>query len=679
MSVTDSEQKAAEVLKDTVSKHVLSPDEQAAFLQMAQRMGQMSDEEKQELLRKLSPKGAQLKKPPTEIEKEQAERAVKVYGVPAPRTDDELWELIKSETGYEIPRVAVCPDHQAMFDPVADAYFNRERAILVIASRAAGKTIAVSIVHFINAITKPGIEGVTFGAILPQAKRAFGYIKQFIYTRDEEGSRVLSSEILGEPTREKIEWKSGSLLALLVGSKSGVNSPHPQVVHADEIDLMEEDILDEAANMSTSGKTIDGVPIPALDIGTTTRKSMKGLAQKLIDEIEEAEKNGYRPPRKLYVVCYKEIAAEVPHCRKADPVARVQRLVQLGRDPRELCQCQSIVKGDRGTYVDESGEEQVIPRTLESCCQGDLFKSRGWMPYDDIVGKFMNNSPAVWEAQMECRRPMADGLFLPSFSRDRHTVRGWVPRPEYGDLYLGVDWGGAAPSVVTFLQGPLRQPIQIRGYTGNEIVVPTGSIVAYDIIVAPPIGASKLADLVAIKEASWRRQFPGWRVRGRFADMAGRQQREDWHSHSPPLRTHWYVDRAFDHTVESLRDYVTDNHFYVDLETCSSLADDFESWRMKNGHEVHDESSHGPASVRYACANIRSLHRDQARRQNRNQVMPVIRERGMERQYALPVVGGVESPGMVSTSGVESEKWRSSFMPASSGNLPGENGWRTGI
>ncbi|HXQ35851.1 MAG TPA: hypothetical protein VN843_17685, partial [Anaerolineales bacterium] len=371
--------------------------------------------------------------------------------------------------------------------------------------------IAVSIIHYINAITKPGIEGVTFGAILPQAKRAFGYIKQFIYTRDDEGGRVVNPDILGDPTRERIEWKSGSTLALLVGSKSGVNSPHPQVVHADEIDLMEEEVLDEAANMSTSGKTNDGRHIPAIDIGTTTRKSMKGLAQKLINEIEEAIKEGYRPPRKLYVVCYKEIAQEVPMCRRADPIKRVHRLVQLGRDPRELCECDRIIKGDRGVRTDENGVEHLVPRTLESCCQGDLFRSRGWMPYEDIVGKFMNNSQAVWEAQMECRRPMADGLYLPNFSRDRHTVRGWVPRPEYGKIAEGIDWGGAAPSVVCFCQGPLYQPVQIRGYTGTEIVVPQGSYVIFDMIVAPPIGATKLADLVCIKEATWRQRFPGWR------------------------------------------------------------------------------------------------------------------------------------------------------------------------
>src|ERR1017187_7206076 len=47
----------------------------------------------------------------------------------APETDDELHAWIIRETGYDIPRVAVCVDHCAPFDFIADAYFERERAL----------------------------------------------------------------------------------------------------------------------------------------------------------------------------------------------------------------------------------------------------------------------------------------------------------------------------------------------------------------------------------------------------------------------------------------------------------------------------------------------------------------------------------------------------------------------
>jgi len=94
-------------------------------------------------------------------------------------------------------------------------------------------------------------EGITFGAIKPQAQRAYQYVKDFVFRRDENGNRIPKPQILGDPTRERTEWKSGSSIALIVGTRSGVNSPHPQVVHADELDLMEEEVFNESRSMSS--------------------------------------------------------------------------------------------------------------------------------------------------------------------------------------------------------------------------------------------------------------------------------------------------------------------------------------------------------------------------------------------------------------------------------------------
>jgi hypothetical protein len=666
------EAKALSVLGREVDRFSLTAEEQSGFANLVHRMGEMSDAEKQEMLRRLTPNGAKK----SIVEEEQVERA-RQMSIPAPRNDDQLWELIRELTGFEIPRVAVCDDHCAPFDWIADAYFNRRRAILVLASRELGKSLGAAILQYVNAETKPGYEGVIFAAIQPQAKQVYRYLRMWVFSRDEDGNRKPKQQILGDPTRDYTEWRTGSSIRAIVGTPAGVNSPHPNVVHADELDLMDQEVFEESRAMASSS-VVDGLRIPALDIVTSTRKSAKGPMQKLIDEVEEAIDAGHKPAWEVYASCFREAAAEVPTCRRADPVQRVHRLVQLGQDPRELCQCQEYVKGSWGVQTDlVTGEEKPIPRTMESVCRGDLFRSRGWYQLVDILGKFMQMSKVKWEAQMECRRPLADGLYLPNYMRERHSVRGWVPRPEYGPIYEGVDWGGTAPSVVGFMQHT-RHSVQIRGYSGNEIVVPEGSIVMFDMIVMGAIGATKLADLVCVKEATWRRRFPGWRVVGRFCDMAGKQQREDWHAHSPPLRTHWYVDRAFDHTVESLQDYVTDDRYYVDLETCASLADDFEAWRMKGGREVKDESTHGPAMARYASANIRVLHRNQDRRKRTAAVLPVVRERGLEPHQHLPTVGGVESLGQ--SGGVESGNWRRSLAPAtpSVGNNHGEQGWRIG-
>jgi hypothetical protein len=532
------------------------------------------------------------------------------------------------------------------------------------ASREGGKTMGVSILHVTNAETKPGIEACTFGAILPQAKRAYKHVKSFIYERDPEtGQKSVRKDIEGDPTKMETNWKNGSQLELLVGSKSGVNSPHPHVVHADEVDLMEAEVWEESRNMSSSGSGVDGRRLPALDIATSTRKSMKGLMQKILDEVDEAKRNGHRSIWAVYVFCFAEVAQEVPDCRCADPIERVHRLVALGKDPRSLCSCNEIVKGEW---------REDVPRTFESVCRGRLFKSRGWMSFEDIIAKFLQNSQATWEAQMECRRPMADGLYLPNFSRQRHCVRGWIPRPEYGRVIQGIDWGGAAASVVVWIQGPTLSPIEVPGFDGTPIVVPRGSYVIFDELEAPDMGATKLADLVCLREAEWKARFPGWRVRGRFADMAGRQQRNDWHEHSPPLRTHWYIPRDFDPTVEALQDLVGDDRLFVETTKCASLCDDFESWRRKNGKEVHDEATHGPAASRYAIGNAVVLERREGFQINASKALPVVKEREALDSGSLAAVASAPS---TSNGGIETEQWRRSFGMLGSGRSSSD-GWR---
>lgn len=624
------------------------PDLNIDVEKLANRLAGMTDEEKRQFILSLP----QRKLAVSAASKRTQKRL---------KTPDELWEWIKKETGIEIPRVAVCDDHCAPFDFVWDAYNNNERALLLLANREGGKTLSVAIVHFANAETKPGCEGVTFGAILPQAKKAYGYIRDFITTTNADGDRVSKPQIAGDPTRDETRWKSGSKVGVIVGTISGVNSPHPQVVHADEIDIMEEEVWTESRNMASSGKDTDGNRIPAQDIATSTRKSNKALMQQLIDEVEEAESKGHMPAWKLYAYCVAEVAAEVPCCRQADPVERLHRLVELGEEPDKLCECDRVVKGEWS---------EGMPRTLESVCRGKFFKSRGWLDYEDIIGKFMQNSQTVWEAQMECRRPSADGLYLPSFTRERFCVRNWIPRPEYGRIWMGVDWGGSAASAVLWIQGPLYQPIEIMSYTGRMIVVPQRAYVVFDEIHEANIGATKLADEVVRREIGWRNQFVGWKVHGRFADMAGKQQRDDWREHDPPLWTAWHIDREFQPTVDCIQGLVSDTRWFVDGITCPNVVDDAESWRQKKGKEVQDQATHTMAANRYCVTNAEVLIRRHTRTNAREVAMPVVAARPSSTSTGL-----MPSAGVGSTGGYESERWRESMGLGAVTNA-GADGWR---
>jgi hypothetical protein len=582
---------------------------------------------------------------------------------PAPTTDDELHAWILAELGFNIPRVAVCEDHTAPFDYVADFIFERYKSILVLGGRESAKTLNTSIIHYVNSEIKPGCESCTFANIEQQSNKAYTYVKSFLYTSDNKCEKILKSSIEGDPLRKETKWKSGSKIEIIVGTVSGVNSPHPQKVHADEVDLLDDPIWEESRNMASSKKLPDGREIKAQNIGTSTLKSTKGIMQRLMDESEKAEKAGLKPTWKIYKSCVYEVAEEVPSCQRAPKDKREARLKELGKDPCELCECNKIVKGEWA---------ENVPRTLDSVCKGKFFKSRGWMSSEDVVEKFVQNTPNKWASQLECRRPMSDGLYLPTWSRERYCVRNYEPKPEYGYIWMGIDWGGASNSAILWVQGPLHQPLQIKNTIGTQTIIPQGAYVIFKELNEPSMGATRLADKVVRQEISYKNRFSTWRVKARFADMAGRQQREDWREHNPPLPTKWYISRDFDPTVECLQALVTDSLLYVDDMNAPGTCDDFESWRQEKGKECHDDASHNPAAARYCLKNVTTLMKRNKNTSTRASLAPIVvgRDSGGNIPPALAQVA-IGSP---TAADYASENWRQSLgQPVSPGEFNGSN------
>lgn len=417
-------------------------------------------------------------------------------------------------------------------------------------------------------------------------------------------------------------------------------------------------------NMSSSKTFSDGRTIKAQDIATSTLKSTKGIVQEIVDETKKSIKAGLKPTWKIYIACVFEVAKEVPSCRQAPREKREARLIELGKDPCELCECNRVAKGEISDGV---------PRKLESVCGGKFFKSRGWMSYEDVVRKFVQNIPSKWASQLECRRPLADGLYLPTWSREKFCIRNYEPRSEYGYIWQGIDWGGQESNAILWIQGPLHQPLQVNNTLGTKTIIPQGSYVIFKEINEAAVGATRLADMVVRQEIQYRNRYGGaWKVKARFADMAGRQQREDWREHKPPLLTKWYLtgskegSRAFDPTVECLQGLVIDSLLYVDDQTCPGTCDDFESWRSKDGREIHDESSHNPAAARYCLKNVTTWIKKNSNNISKVNLQPIV----VARSAADNVPGAVAQVGVPSSSDYSSEAWRQTLgAPAGPGDF----------
>ncbi len=220
----------------------------------------------------------------------QLEERISTYG---PQNDDELHEWIKHELGLDIPRESVCPDHDAPFIFIADVFFERCDAALLMANRGGGKTFMVAIIHWLNSRFKPGCESLTFGAVQNQSNRAYSHLKKWIYDENGDKKPIVTSSLMSETV-----FRNGSKIEVLGSTPEQVNGPHPHKAHADEIELMRDDTWKESRNMRSTIDTPVSTPQGWKTIGDLEIDDfvfgLDGLPKRVLDLHEIAEHDVYR-------------------------------------------------------------------------------------------------------------------------------------------------------------------------------------------------------------------------------------------------------------------------------------------------------------------------------------------------------------------------------------------------
>jgi hypothetical protein len=532
-----------------------------------------------------------------------------------PQNDDELWEWVKRELGAEIPRVAVCPDHVAPFKVLADLYFERTSAVLVLANRGGAKTFIVACLHFVNSTYKPGCESLSFGATEGQGRRCYGHIEDWCYKKDPETGRRTNEVrpfIRDKPLKTHTVWNTGSVIEVVAGSENAVSGPHPAKAHADEIDLMERGVWNQSRGMAVTNQATGPLPpfmkrfngmIPPQDIATSTRNTTKGLMQELLDEIEEDNKNGDIPQFDLYSWCIWETIQEIPSCRNAPRNLRQKRLAQLGHDPESLCQCHRVVKGR--TREGERRTLQVmcgIPGKCEKGHEYKGFRARGWKPYIDIVRTFKRNTPGTWLLQHECRHGRDEKVYIEDWSLGDYGIRDYEPHPLYGPIYQGVDWGATNPACVLWFQY-LTCEVPAIDFNYQPIWLMPGTYVLFHEIYAANLDAGTLGKRVIAIEESYRRQFnAAWEVKARFTDPQGKGDRITWSNMG--LKSSWpFKTRNKERMITTVQNIVIDDRFAVDVERAPMFCEEVEVWQKKDDGKEFERFNHAMSSWRYGISN----------------------------------------------------------------------------
>jgi hypothetical protein len=508
---------------------------------------------------------------------------------------------------------------------VCAGFFETYPNVFGIGPRGGGKSYDQALLHDLNSHWKPGCESATFGAVEEQAKRVYSAFKTFI-DRDE---------IVGEPRITETQYKPvgemtyGSKVEVLGGTVAAVNGPHPQKAHSDEVEIMRADTWRESRNLASAKTTPDGRHIKAQNYATSTMKWKGGRVWQTLEAFKEAKKKAIErygdntalvddlitKTTTFYVLtwCIFEVAEQVPNCRLAPENSDLPEW-EPGMERTECkCDCNEIVNG---TLEVKDENDEPLPRTLESECQGRFYRSRGHRTRDEVIQLFLQNDQRTWAAQQLCRETETEGLYLPNFSRQRHGLSRFGLDIANGPIFSGTDWGFTDEAAVVWVQY-LERAVEAIRYDGKAIVLPRGARVAVSELTKARLTATELGQLAIMREIKLANVMSISRVpvRKRWADLQGAGDRRDWAKMG--LRTAKYSTRNFDEHVKEWRGLVDADRYFVVVDVdnftgmgCPALCEQMEGWREEDGKESRTLPQHVVSAGRYVTYGMHDEYMD---------------------------------------------------------------------
>lgn len=379
-------------------------------------------------------------------------------------TEEDLWKFNLALTGHGIPYRPICTNinddinlpHTTPWRLFADTYFQRYQAAVVIGPRGGGKTDLVSKILAVLMFTKPAVEVSCVAAIERQAAKCSKYMNRWL------SNEYIDEYVVKHNKRER-ELVNGSNYEQLIGTMSGSNSPHPNFLAIDEVDLMLSAVLEELKMVPVSSDVLR-----AMTLYISSRKFPLGIMDRMY---RNADQRGM----KKYIWCWKEISEPCSDARSG-----TRKKIYEGIDPDTK---QPIM------FEAYDGCEKC-PLLFE--CRGDVKKSTGWFPLEDTINRYKNLVRDTWRNQVCCLPPRVGTGILDIFSMDDNVDE--VHYDENRPIDLVWDWGaGGADTVCIFIQeNPEDQrdivkiphvyraskalPVRIHGETVRDLCLSGGFI-----------------------------------------------------------------------------------------------------------------------------------------------------------------------------------------------------------
>lgn len=306
-----------------------------------------------------------------------------------PRTDNQLWEWLRSVLGVEVSRSALVAGSDAPFSYLSHVFFEDRgaRDVVVWANRGGGKTFYAAVATALDLVFKAGVEVRVLSGSVEQGQRCHAHVRRLF---ERAGLREL---VDGKPTGRRLGLLNGSVVEVSAASETSVRGARPVKMRCDEVELFDPEIW-SAAQLAARSRRCGGVWARAGVEALSTMHRPWGL-------MHELTRDGERAQFRWGVV---------------DVLSRCEATRDCG-----TCalweECGGRAKGER---------------------------VRGHVGVEDAARMKGRCSEGVWRAEMLCERPRKDGLVFPEFDLREHVFGGHAE----GRLVCGMDFGFRSPTVV---------------------------------------------------------------------------------------------------------------------------------------------------------------------------------------------------------------------------------------
>jgi hypothetical protein len=194
-----------------------------------------------------------------------------------PQDEDELWWVIKTFFGVELPRGQVCDEHVSPFHAVAHAFFGKAPNFAVwYASRGSGKSQALAVLGLVKSFVMD-VDVTILGGSMTQSKNVAEHMSKMLAY---ENAPTFAME---KRTATEIRLHTQKTIRPLPASQTTVRGPHPPLQLLDEVDEMEMAIYDASMGQAMEQDNHWGLTVPEYIVASSTWQNPEGTFTEVID------------------------------------------------------------------------------------------------------------------------------------------------------------------------------------------------------------------------------------------------------------------------------------------------------------------------------------------------------------------------------------------------------------